>query len=122
MAKADFQVNKWLNLDSKVVFNSQNSDKPFFYNWDVNINSFARVNPLNPIQFPDLPFYQTPGDRDQYAQYIGMYNDQVNFLPYLEQGGRSTFTKNDVWLTQGATPHALQRFDDQGKLLLQHLQ
>ncbi len=103
MAKADFQVNKWLNLDSKVVYNSQNSDKPFFYNWDVNINSFARVNPLNPIQFPDLPFYQTPGDREQYAQYIGMYNDQVNFLPYLEQGGRSTFTRNDVWLTQGAT-------------------
>lgn len=103
LAKADFQVNKWLNLNNKVVFNSQNSDKPAFYNWDVNINSLARVNPLAKIQFPDLPFYQTPGDRDQYKQYIGKYFGGTNFFPYLQDGGRETFTKNDVWLTQGAT-------------------
>ncbi|WP_373513127.1 SusC/RagA family TonB-linked outer membrane protein, partial [Persicitalea sp.] len=103
LIKADFQVNKWLNLDNKVVFNSQNSDKPHFYNWDVNINSLARVNPIQAIQFPDLPFYITPGDRDQYSQYIGKYFGGTNFFPYLQDGGRETFTRNDIWLTQGAT-------------------
>ncbi len=103
LVKADFQVNKWLNLNNKVVFNSQNSDKPHFYNWDVNINSLARVSPIQAIQFPDLPFYQTPGDRDQYEQYIGKYFGGTNFFPYLQDGGRETFTKNDIWLTQGAT-------------------
>lgn len=103
LLKADFQVNKWLNLDTKVVFNSQNSDKPHFYNWDVNINSLARVNPIQPIQFPDLEFYVKPGDRDQYSQYIGKYFGGTNFFPYLQDGGRETFTRNDLWLTQGAT-------------------
>lgn len=103
LAKANFKVTKWLSLDNKVVFNSQNSDKPHFYNWDVNINSLARVNPIQAIQFPDLPFYNTPGDRDQYEQYIGMYFGGTNFFPYLEKGGRETFTRNDVWLTQGLT-------------------
>ena len=103
LIKGDFQVNKWLNLNNKVVFNSQNSDKPHFYNWDVNINSLARVNPIMPVQFPDLEYYQTPGDHDQYAQYIGKYFGGTNFFPYLLNGGRQTFTKNDIWLTQGAT-------------------
>jgi TonB-linked SusC/RagA family outer membrane protein len=103
LMKADFQVNKWLNLNNKIVFNSQNSDKPHFYNWDVNINSLARVNPVMPVQFPDLPSYVNPGDREQYAQYIGMYFGGTNFFPYLENGGRETWTRNDVWLTQGAT-------------------
>jgi TonB-linked SusC/RagA family outer membrane protein len=103
LLKADFQVNKFLNLDSKVVFNSQSSDKPHFYNWDVNINSLARVNPIQPIQFPDLEYYITPGDRDKYAQYIGNYFEGTNFFPYLKNGGRETFTRNDLWLTQGAT-------------------
>jgi TonB-linked SusC/RagA family outer membrane protein len=103
LVKADFQINKWLNLDNKVVFNSQNSDKPHFYNWDVNINSLARVNPIQPIQFPDLEYYVNPGDRDQYAQYIGKYFGGTNFFPYLQDGGRQTFTRNDIWLTQGAT-------------------
>jgi TonB-linked SusC/RagA family outer membrane protein len=103
LAKADFKVNNWLSLDNKVVFNSQNSDKPHFYNWDVNINSLARVNPIQPIQFPDLPYYITPGDRDQYQQYIGMYFGGTNFFPYLKDGGRETFTRNDLWLTQGLT-------------------
>ena len=103
LMKADFQVNKWLNLNNKVVFNSQNSDKPHFYNWDVNINSLARVNPIMPIQFPDLPSYVTPGDREQYEQYIGMYFGGTNFFPYLQDGGRQTWTRNDLWLTQGVT-------------------
>lgn len=103
LLKADFKVNDWISLDEKVIFNSQNSDKPHFYNWDVNINSLARVPPTMPIQFPDLPHYITPGDRDKYAQYIGMYFGGTNFFPYLLDGGRTTFSNNDLWLTQGVT-------------------
>ncbi|PWJ59574.1 TonB-linked SusC/RagA family outer membrane protein [Dyadobacter jejuensis] len=103
LMKADFKVNDWLSFDEKVIFNSQHSDKPHFYNWDVNINSLARVKPIMPVQFPDLPFYIEPGDRDQYEQYIGKYFGGTNFFPYLLDGGRETFTKNDIWLTQGVT-------------------
>jgi TonB-linked SusC/RagA family outer membrane protein len=103
LMKGDFQANKWLNMDSRVIITSEQSDKPHFYNWDVNINTTARVNPLNPITFPDLPFYQTPGDREQYVDYIGMHFQSVNFLPYLEQGGRDTWNRNDILFTQGAT-------------------
>ncbi|MCB0666862.1 MAG: TonB-dependent receptor, partial [Saprospiraceae bacterium] len=103
LMKAEFQVNKWLRLEEKMVFNSQVSDKPHFYNWDVNINTVARVSPILPIQFPDLDHYVTPGDRATYEPYIGQYFGTLNFFPYLEQGGRETFTKNDLWLTQGVT-------------------
>ena len=103
LMKGDFRLNDWLSLDQKIVFNSQISDKPHFYNWDVNINSLARVNPIMPIQFPDLEYYLTPGDREQYEQYIGMYFGGTNFFPYLLDGGRTTFTNNDTWLTAGAT-------------------
>lgn len=103
LMKGDFQVTDWLSLEEKVVINSQQSDKPYFYNWDVNINSLARVNPIMPIRFPDLPYYVEPGDRDKYARFIGMYFGGTNFWPYLEDGGRSTWTNNDIWLTQGVT-------------------
>lgn len=103
LLKADFKVNNWLSLDEKVVFNSENSNKPHFYNWDVNINTLARVPPIMPVQFPDLPFYVTQGDRDKYAPYIGKYFGGTNFFPYLKDGGRTTYTNNDIWLTQGVT-------------------
>ena len=103
MMKADFKINKWITLNEKVIFNQQNSDKPHFYNWDVNINTLARVNPIQPIQFPNLPFYQVQGDREQYAPLIGKYFDGTNWFPYLLDGGRETFTNNDLWLTQGLT-------------------
>ncbi|MFB0945524.1 MAG: TonB-dependent receptor [Spirosomataceae bacterium] len=103
MMKADFKINKWLTLNEKVIFNQQNSDKPTFYNWDVNINSLARVNPIMPVQFPDLPFYLEQGDRDQYEPLIGKYFGGTNWFPYLLDGGRRTFTNNDIWLTQGLT-------------------
>lgn len=103
LVKAEFKVNNWLSLDEKVVFNTQLNDKPHFYNWDVNINTVARVSPITPISFPDLDYYLKPGDRDQFSQYIGMYFGTLNFFPYLEQGGRETFTTNDLWLTQGVT-------------------
>jgi TonB-linked SusC/RagA family outer membrane protein len=100
LMKADFKVNNWLSLEEKIVFNTQVSDKPHFYNWDVNINTVARVSPILPIDFPDLDYYLTPGDRDQFEPYIGMHFASLNFFPYLEQGGRETFTTNDLWLTQ----------------------
>lgn len=103
LMKAEFKVTDWLTLDEKIVVNSQQSDKPYFYNWDVNINTLARVNPIMPITFPDLPYYVTEGDRDTYAPYIGKYFGGTNFFPYLEDGGRSTWTNNDIWLTQGVT-------------------
>ena len=103
LMKAEFKVNDWLSIDEKVVFNSQQSDKPHFYNWDVNINTVARVSPILPISFPDLEYYVTPGDRGEYEQYIGQHFASLNFFPYLDQGGRETFSKNDLWLTQGVT-------------------
>lgn len=103
LMKVDFKINDWISLEEKIVFNSQVSDKPHFYNWDVNINTSARKKPIEPISFPDLPYYLEPGDRDKFAQYIGMDFGSVSFFPYLEQGGRETFTTNDTWFTQGVT-------------------
>jgi TonB-linked SusC/RagA family outer membrane protein len=110
LMKGEFKVNDWLTLDEKVVVNSQHDNQPFFYNWDVNINSLARVPPNMPIQFPDLPYYITPGDREQYEQYIGMYFGGTNFFPYLKDGGRSRWSANDIWLTQGATITPFKNF------------
>ena len=103
LMKGEFKVNDWLTLDEKIVFNAQESDKPTFYHWDVNINTLARVNPIRAIQFPDLEYYLTPGDRAEFEPYIGMYFGGTNFFPYLLDGGRRTFTVNDTWLTQGVT-------------------
>lgn len=103
LLKGDFKVNDWFRLDSRALITTEKSDKPHFYNWDVNINTTARVNPLNPISFPDLPYYLEPGDRDQFADFIGMHFSTTNFLPYLEQGGRTTWTRTETVLTQGLT-------------------
>jgi TonB-linked SusC/RagA family outer membrane protein len=110
LLKTDITVNKWLSLDEKVVFNSQRNDEPHNYTDGANLNTVARVSPIDMVQFPDLPYYLEPGDHDKYAQYIGMYfeggnpvtSNSSNFFPYLN-GGRYTFTKNDLWLTQGLT-------------------
>ncbi len=114
LMKADFKVNDWLTLEEKVVINTQRSDKPYFYNWDVNINTLARVNPIMPVKFPDLPFYIEPGDRELYERYIGMNFDGTNFFPYLEDGGRSVWTANDIWMTQGAVLTPLKGLKIQG--------
>ena len=103
LMKAEFKVNDWISLDPKITMNTQVSDKPHFYNWDVNINTVARVSPILPIEFPDLEYYLTPGDRDQFAPYIGQHFASLNFFPYLEQGGRETWTVNDLWMSQGIT-------------------
>ena len=101
LMKADFKVTDWLTLEEKIVYNGQQSDKPTFYHWDVNVNTLARVDPLRRVEFPDLDYYLTPGDRGDYEQYIGKYFGGTNFFPYLEDGGRRTFDLSDVWLTQG---------------------
>jgi len=108
LMKGEFKVNDWLTLDEKVMLNVQTNDQPAFYNWDVNINSLARVPPNRPIQFPDLPFYLNPGDREQYEQYIGMYFGGTNFFPYLLDGGRESFNRYDTWMTTGATMTPLE--------------
>jgi TonB-linked SusC/RagA family outer membrane protein len=115
LLKGDFKVNEWLNLDSRALVTREQSDKPHFYNWDVNINTTARVDPLNPITFPDLPYYITPGDRADFEPYIGMHFSSVNFLPYLEQGGRETWDRNDIVLTQGATISPLKGWNIRGE-------
>ena len=99
--KMDFKINDWLTLEENINFTAQRSDKPTFYHWDVNINTLARQDPLDRVQFPDLDFYLTPGDRDQFAPYIGEYFGGTNFFPYLRDGGRATFNANDTWFTQG---------------------
>ncbi|MEX0929991.1 MAG: TonB-dependent receptor, partial [Balneolales bacterium] len=101
--EAEFQVADWLSLKERIQFNSENSDKPYFYSWSQNVNSVARVSPIVPMQFPDLDHYLEPGDRDDYEQYVGMYFENAIFFPYLDQGGRSTYTNNDTWLTQEVT-------------------
>lgn len=111
LIKGQAKVKPWLTLDSRALITNEQSNKPHFYNWDVNINTTARVNPLNPITFPDLDSYLTPGDRGDYEQYIGMHFQSVNFLPYLEQGGRDTWTRNDIILTQGATLTPIKNFN-----------
>ncbi|MGK0138282.1 MAG: TonB-linked SusC/RagA family outer membrane protein [Algoriphagus sp.] len=114
LMKADFKINDWLSLQEKVVFNNQNSDKPHFYNWDVNINSLARVTPNRAIQFPDLPFYLEQGDREKYEPLIGKYFGGTNFFPYLLDGGRTTSTNNDAWLSQGITLTPIKGLKIQG--------
>ncbi len=99
--KADFQVNDWLSLEPKVVFNAEKNDEPTFYHWDVNINTLARQNPIARVEFPDLDYYLEPGDKEDYAQYQGMYFGGTNFFPYLKDGGRTTYTNNDTWLSMG---------------------
>ena len=103
LMKADFKIADWISLDEKIVVNAVHSDKPHFYNWDVNINAAARVKPIQAIEFPDLDYYVTEGDHDTYAQYIGRYFGGTNWLPYLKDGGRTTFNSSDIWLTQGIT-------------------
>jgi TonB-linked SusC/RagA family outer membrane protein len=110
LIKTEFQLTDWLSIDEKITFNSQVSDKPHSYLRGVNQNTVARQTPLDMIRFPDLPYYIEPGDREEYEQYIGMYFGGTNWLPYLEDGGRETFTTNDTWFTQGLTLTPIEGF------------
>ena len=101
VVKVDLKAARWLDLDSKIAFNAEYSDKPHRY-FNNNINTLARLSPIKAIQFPDLPYYVEPGDREKYEQYIGMYFEG-NFWPYLLDGGRNTYSAYDPWFTQGIT-------------------
>jgi TonB-linked SusC/RagA family outer membrane protein len=120
LLKGDFKVNKWMSLDSRVMITTEVSDKPHFYNWDVNVNTTARQNPLAPVQFPDLPYYVEPGDHDKFAQYIGKYFGGTNFFEYLENGGRETFTKTYTVMTQGITLTPLKGLNIRGDFSYSH--
>src|SRR5665811_716345 len=62
LMKADFKINDWLTMDEQITWSAEHNDQPHFYNWDVNINTVARVNPNTTVTFPDLPYYLEPGD------------------------------------------------------------
>lgn len=102
LLSADFNVNKWLSLNSKIIYSNTGNDVPHSYG-DGSLNTLNRIVPIEPLVFPDLNFYKTPGDRDNYTQFIGKSFGDFNVIPYLEQGGRDTYTKNDSWFTQGVT-------------------
>jgi len=103
LMKADFKINDWLTMDEQITWSAEHRDDPHFYNWDVNINSVARVRPEQMVTFPDLPYYLEPGDRDDFLPYIGKYFGSVNALPYLIDGGRNTETKHRLMMKQGVT-------------------
>lgn len=104
LMKSDIQITPWLSLDDKIAFNAVKSDKPHIYHSDVSFNSVVRMNPVSIIEFPDLPYYLEPGDREKYESYIGMYGgNSMNQFPYLEQGGRTKYTTGEIYLTQGIT-------------------
>ena len=101
LLSAEIRVNDWLKLTERVVYTNQSDDNPHTYSYDSGLNTVARVTPVDLIDFPDLPYYLNPGDRDQYEQYIGMGFDSFNSLPYIREGGRDTWTKHNIVLTQG---------------------
>ena len=102
LAKVDYQITDWLEMDTKTLFTLEENDEPHFYHWDTNINTFARMGG-RAVEFPDLPYYLTPGDRAQYEQHIGQRSMTTSPIPYLEQGGRDLMTNADILLTQGVT-------------------
>ncbi len=103
LMKTDFKINDWLTLDEQVSWSSEHNDQPHFYNWDVNINTLARVAPNQMVTFPDLPYYLVEGDHDDYARYIGKHFLGLNAIPYWEDGGRDVDDKQRLLLKQGIT-------------------
>ena len=108
LLKADIKVSQWLNMDSRVVFSAEVSDKPHAYgvNNVAGLHSVVRVNPLQAMDFPDLPYYVEPGDHEKYSHLIGMgfYNgDMVNILRQSSGGDRTNFFRGDLTFTQGVT-------------------
>lgn len=101
LLKADFKINEWLSLNSKIIYTNTSTDEPHNYQLDVSINTVNRKTPIQPLVFPDLAYYLTPGDRSQYEPFINQPISYQNALPYLEQGSRDTWTKHDIWFTQG---------------------
>lgn len=103
LMKADFKITDWLTMDEQINWSSEHNDQPHFYNWDVNINSVARVQPNHMVTFPDLPYYLEQGDHDDYLPYIGKYFLSLNPLPYWEDGGRDVDDQQRLLMKQGVT-------------------
>lgn len=102
MVKTDQTITDWLSMNQKLAMDVEVSDKPHFYNWDVNINSMARQSPIAKVQFPSTDYFDPPeseSDRD-FSQYEGMYFGGTNWIPYLKHGGRNQFQNSDLTLTQ----------------------
>ena len=96
------------SFDSKIIYTNTTNDTPHTYAFDASINSVARTETLLPIEFPDLEFYLTPGDRGNYTQYIGKAFNNNNAIPYINEGGRNTSNRHDLWLTQGITLNPIE--------------
>ncbi len=103
LMKGDYEIADWLTMDSQINWSAEHNDQPHFYNWDVNINSLARVQPNHMVTFPDLPSYLEPGDRENYEPYIGKYFLSLNAIPYWEEGGRNVETEHRMLMKQGLT-------------------
>lgn len=103
LLKADIKINNWLSLNSQVNYTNTSNKTPHTYSFDASINSVNRILPIEPIEFPDLDYYRTPGDRAEYEQYIGESFFNFDSRPYLENGGRNSDNKHDTWFTQGIT-------------------
>ncbi|NJC26310.1 SusC/RagA family TonB-linked outer membrane protein [Neolewinella antarctica] len=104
LLKVNFKINDWLSLEEKVIYNNIQQDNPHNYGFNANLNSIQRITPLEPLEFPDLPFYLEEGDREEYEQFIGAgFASSFSAIPYLTDGGRDRSERHEVWLSQGLT-------------------
>lgn len=110
LLRVDYKINDWFSLDSKIVYTNTSNDTPHTYAFDASINSINRMSPIEPLLFPDLDYYNTPGDREDYEPFIGKAFGNRNTLPYIENGSRDTWTKHDAWFTQGLTVTPFEGF------------
>lgn len=98
LLKADFKVNNWLSLDSQIIYTNTTNQTP-----NGAVNNANRIRPIEPLFFPDLEFYNTPGDRADFEPFIGKGFQNFNAIPQFEEGFRNTSTKHDIWFKQGIT-------------------
>lgn len=115
LLKGESQIKDWLKLDSRALISMEKNDSPHEYSNNAYLNTLARVTPITPLTFPDLPFYITQGDRADFEQYIGKHYQTLNFLPYIEQGGRDIAKRTNLTLTQGVTLNPLKGLNIRGE-------
>ncbi|KQC31810.1 TonB-dependent receptor [Flagellimonas eckloniae] len=96
LAKADYKLTDWLTFDSQITANFENSDKPAA----VDINTLIRIEPIRPYRVPLIPGYE---------QYEGMsWNHAFPIYAQLENGGRTKFTTQDIWLRGGLVANPIK--------------
>jgi TonB-linked SusC/RagA family outer membrane protein len=118
LVKTDQTITDWFSMSQKAQVNAEVSDKPYFYHWDVNLNTMARVSPIMPVEFPKVEYFEDDlpaslSDRD-YSQYEGMYMSKTNWIPYLKNGGRDKFQNADLTLTQRVTITPIENLEFRG--------